>query len=306
MRRPRATGFVQSVQDRLRNQARATGRPFAEVVELFTVERFLHRLGRSEQRERFVLKGAHLLRNWLGTYTRPTRDIDLLGPEGLDDERLRTDLAEILAADVEEDGLEFDLPSLAIHPIRHNSSVLGLRSKLDVYLGRIRIRSQVDVGMGDHLYPAPEPMTTSSLVDLPSASVRAYTPYSTVAEKLEAMFQLGMANTRMKDYYDILALSSALTFDGTTLAEAIRRTFSRRSTPIPPGIPDGLTDAFAQGDERRIRWSAFLRKSRLDPTDRNLGRVVERIRLFALPAMEALRTGRPFSRTWPPGGPWIS
>jgi|GEM_PF-2008101 len=185
MRRPRATGFVQSVQDRPRNQARATGRPFAEVVELFTVERFLHRLGRSEQRERFVLKGAHLLRNWLGTYTRPTRDIDLLGPEGLDDERLRTDLAEILTVDVEEDGLELDLPSLAIRPIRHNSSVLGLRSKLDVYLGRIRIRSQVDVGMGDHLYPAPEPMTTRA-VEFLSTPLQNQSKDHRLAQGLEA------------------------------------------------------------------------------------------------------------------------
>lgn len=92
MSRPRATGFVQSVQDRLRNRARERRRPFAEVVELYTVERFLHRLGCSMHRERFVLKGAHLLNVWLGAHTRPTRDVDFAGPEAIDDAALRTKL----------------------------------------------------------------------------------------------------------------------------------------------------------------------------------------------------------------------
>jgi hypothetical protein len=72
--RPRADGFIRSVQDRLKNEVHATNRPFAEMLELFAVERFLHRLGRSQHRDRFVLKGALLLRHWLGADTRPTRD----------------------------------------------------------------------------------------------------------------------------------------------------------------------------------------------------------------------------------------
>lgn len=58
MSRPRATGLVHSVQVRLKNEARERGRPFAELLELYAVERFLHRLGRSAHRDRFVLKGA--------------------------------------------------------------------------------------------------------------------------------------------------------------------------------------------------------------------------------------------------------
>ena len=306
MSRPRATGFIQSVQDRLRNRSRETGRPFAEVVELYTVERFLHRLGSSTHRERFVLKGAHLVNAWLGAHTRPTRDVDLSGPEAIDDEALRTKLTEILTTNVEDDAIEFDLESLSIRPIRNESSVLGLRSKLDAYLGRIRIRSQVDVGLGDRVFPAPVPMTMDSLLDLPSASVRAYTPYSTIAEKLEAMIILGMANTRMKDYFDLLALSSALRFDGATLVEAIRRTLSRRSTAIPSGAPEGLSRAFGRHEVPEVRWRAFLEKSRLQHTERDFESVVEAIRTFAQPVIDACRNGHPFRQTWKPGGPWTA
>ena len=117
MSRPSPTGLVHSIQARLKNQARETGRPFAELLELFAVERFLHRLGRSEHRERFILKGALLLRHWLGVHSRPTRDIDLLGPVNLDAEGLRAVLREILQVAVEGDGIEFHLDSISVLPI---------------------------------------------------------------------------------------------------------------------------------------------------------------------------------------------
>jgi Nucleotidyl transferase AbiEii toxin, Type IV TA system len=93
MSRPQATGLVHSVQARLKNQAQESGRPFAELLELYAIERFLHRLGRSPHRDDFVLKGALLLRHWLGADTRPTRDIDLLGPVDLGEAELRSSSA---------------------------------------------------------------------------------------------------------------------------------------------------------------------------------------------------------------------
>jgi hypothetical protein len=151
--RPRATGLVHSVQVRLKNEARERGRPFAELLELYAVERFLHRLGRSAHRERFVLKGALLLRHWLGAETRPTRDIDLLGPADLGEERLRALLADLLRLAVEDDGIEFSLDSIAVQAIRAESAVLGLRAKFDAHLARTKPRYQVDVGLGDAVFP---------------------------------------------------------------------------------------------------------------------------------------------------------
>lgn len=113
MSRPQASGLVHSVQARLKNEARESDRPFAELLELYAVERFLHRLGRSPHREHFVLKGALLLRHWLGAETRPTRDIDLLGPVDLGQERLRELLGDLLRLAVEDDGIEFSLDSIA-------------------------------------------------------------------------------------------------------------------------------------------------------------------------------------------------
>jgi predicted nucleotidyltransferase component of viral defense system len=207
---PQVIGLVHSVQTRLKNQAQESGRPFAELLELYAIERFLHRLASSPHRDHFVLKGALLLRHWLGTNTRPTRDIDLLGPVDLKAEHLRKILRDVMRVVVEDDGIEFALDSVVVEPIRAGSTVLGLRAKFDALLGRTRLRYQVDVGLGDAVFPATVDLVAGGLLGMPMASVRAYTPYTTVAEKLEAMVVLGEASSRTKDYYDLVALPQAL------------------------------------------------------------------------------------------------
>ncbi len=301
---PRADGLVHSIQDRLKNEAHATNRPFAEILELYAVERFLHRLGRSQHCDRFVLKGALLLRHWLGADTRPTRDIDLLGPIDLDVERLRTLIGEILRLEVEEDALEFDLDSISVRSIRLESPVFGIRAKFDGHLGRTRLRYQIDVGQGDTVFPPTENIIPGGLLGLPVASVRAYTPYTTVAEKLEAMVVLGNANIRLKDYYDLATLAARLAFDGTTLVESIRRTFGRRETHIPDEPLDGLADSFAKEPINSIRWRAFLGKSGLTAVSSDLFEIVPGIRRFAQPVLDAAREKFAFHRKWPAGGPW--
>lgn len=296
--------FARSVQSRLKNVAAEAGRPFAEMLERYAAERFLHRLGRSRQREHFVLKGAQLLRHWLGAQTRPTRDIDLLGPVDLDAAALREAIRDILRAPVEEDGVGFDEDSIAVRPIRGESVVLGLRAKFDATLGRVRLRYQLDVGLGDAVFPPDVELIPGGLLAMPMSSVRAYTRYSTVAEKLEAVAVLGHANSRTKDYYDLLELPRALHFEGAVLAEAVRRTFARRRTPIPPSPLEGLSDDFARDPLHGGRWRAFLAKADLEVSERNFVCVVAAIRDFASPLLEAVRVGASFEQKWTPDGTW--
>lgn len=139
---------------------------------------------------------------------------------------------------------------------------------------------------------------------MPMSSVRAYTPYSTLAEKLEAVAVLGNANSRTKDYYDLFQLPRALSLEGALLAESIRRTFARRATPVPPAPLDGLSDAFATDPLHAGRWRAFLAKGQLRVAEDDFVRVVAAIRDFASPVLVAVRAASPFDQQWQPGGPW--
>ena len=124
-----------------------------------------------------------------------------------------------------------------------------------------RIRLQIDVGFGDAVTPSPVRVGLPVLLDFPGPQLLVYPRETVVAEKLDAIVQLGMANSRMKDFYDLFVLASMFEFDGTLLVRAIRSTFERRKTQLPAELPTGLTRAFAADPNKAIQWMAFVRKS---------------------------------------------
>lgn len=153
---------------------------------------------------------------------------------------------------------------------------------------------QIDVSYGDAVTPGPEEAVYPTLLDdLPPPRLRVYPRAAVVAEKLEAIASLGMANSRMKDYFDLRALAHEGMLDAGQLSDAIAATFQRRGTNVPMGIPLGLSDEFARDAAKRAQWKAFLDKNRLEaPT---LEEVIEELRHFvAKPlALARKRQGMP-------------
>src|SRR6185436_10671373 len=128
--------------------------------------------------------------------------------------------------------------------------------------GNIKIPLQVDVGVGDAVVPPPETLDYPGLLDLPRARVRAYRPETSIAEKCEAMVTLALANSRMKDFFDIHRLAETRTFDGETMRRAVGATFTRRGIEIPDERPLALTSEFADDAQKKIQWAAFVRRAR--------------------------------------------
>ena len=92
-----------------------------------------------------------------------------------------------------------------------------------------RIALQVDIGFGDAVTPAPESVNYPVLLEgLPAPQLRAYPKYTVVAEKFHAVCLLGMANTRMKDYFDLWVLLTEGALDPSELHRAVEATFQRR------------------------------------------------------------------------------
>jgi predicted nucleotidyltransferase component of viral defense system len=245
-----------SVRQRLLNLAHARGEPMELLLTRYALERLLHRLSVSPHRERFVLKGAMLLVTWFDEPHRATRDLDLLGfGDATEDSLLRT-FREIMAVEL-DDGLSFDLKALRIEAIREDIEYGGSRLRTTAALAGARIPITVDIGFGDAVEPGVEDIDLPVLLDMPLPRLRAYPPEAVIAEKLHAMVVLGLANSRMKDYYDVWMLTSALKTDRLRLRRAIVATFARRRTAIPSLIPDGLSDAFAEDPGKQRQWAAF-------------------------------------------------
>lgn len=295
-----------SVRSRLLNQARSQGEEFERTLVRFAAERWLFRLGASSARYRCLLKGAALLTVWLPDPHRATRDIDLLAFGRVDDAAIRSLIAEVCAVSCPEDGVVYDLAELSTEPIRAEEEYVGVRARFWAHLGKARIRMQIDFGVGDALASDPEEIVYPALLKaLPPARVRAYPRTASVAEKFEAMVKLDRANSRMKDFHDIFALSGAFHFDGRGLREAVAACFERRGTPWTPERPLALTSAFYQDEDVRRRWQFYLSGGGiLIPPPGAFEEIGERIILFLGPVRDSIVAGSAFERTWSPETGW--
>ena len=287
-----------SVRARLLEQARKEKSDFQLLLTRYVLERLLYRLSVSKYKDRFILKGALLLSVLMGDRYRPTRDLDLLGNGDTSPEALAKVFREICVEPVSDDGVIFRSDSLETTLIREDAEYGGIRIRIAATVASARIPVQVDIGCGDAITPAPVEIEYPVLLDLPVPHIRAYPVETIVAEKFEAMVSLGIANSRMKDYYDLLLISRTFTLTQRSLTEAVRRTFERRGTPLPDRTPVGLTDDFATAWQ--TRWRGFLGRERMMPVPYDLTAVIAKLNDFIVPML------RDFERDqmWFPGGPW--
>lgn len=299
-RRP-LTNVPASVRQRLLKQARAAGRPFNETAQHYAIERFLYRFSQTPHAVRFVLKGAQMLRVWAAPLTRPTMDIDMLGQVANTSENLLRIMREAVTAPVDDDGLVFDADGMRAEEIVKNATYQGVRVLVPVALGTMRLPVQVDFAFGDAVFPAPAWVELSDVLGLGAPRLLGYTPESAVAEKFQAMVALDMANTRIKDFYDIWTLAGTLDFAGETVRQALAATFTRRATPLPVLPPVALTAPFTDDPAKQALWQAFLRKGRLDAGGQTLAEVAAALEKFLLPPSRAAARGESFPQAWREG-----
>lgn len=252
-----------SVRQRLLNLARQQQQIFDVVLVAFGLERLVYRLSVSEYRDRFVLKGGMLVTLWTEDTGRFTRDIDFLAFGEDDEASLKEAFEAILSIDA-GDGLVFDAANLTAAPIREDQVYGGMRLKTTAHLGKTRIPITVDLGFGDALGDPAYQIDYGSLLDFPAASIRAYSPATVIAEKLQAVVALGIANGRMKDFYDLWALPRSLDIDKGELALTIRKTFERRNTKVPNTCPAGLSPEFSENPDKMIQWTAYADSTDLE------------------------------------------
>ena len=291
-----------SVRQRLLNLATERKEDFGLVLSRYGLERFLYRLSASPHRDSLVLKGALLLQVWTGEPYRPTRDLDLLG-KGMPNLSYQKIFSEVCSQDVEDDGLSFLSETIRVERIRDEEAYEGVRVLLEARLGNVRIPLQIDVGFGDVIVPGPEELEFPTLLKSPAPKLNAYSKESVVAEKFEAIVKLGLANSRMKDFYDLWVLAQRFRFESATLAAAIQGTFETRRTPLPNSLPLAFSADFHQSPNKQTQWKAFLRKSGLN-ADSSLEETIRVIREFVMRVVEGISEGDREKKIWQPEGPW--
>jgi hypothetical protein len=210
----------------------------------------------------------------------------------------------IVATSVPPDAVEFDPSTARVEPIRMDDETAGARVMLPARCGSARLPLQIDIGVGDAIWPPPTRSRYPTLLGFPALELLAYPREAVFAEKFEAMVVLGDRNSRIKDYFDLHHLARHYEFDRATHSEAVKRTFSRRRTPVPLEDPIGLTSLYWENPSRPCQIRAFARRARVDISAVPESDLMGVLRAFLVPILEDLRIGICPAGRWNPGGPW--
>lgn len=255
-----------SVLARLRNQATTSGRTYQLCLQLFCQEEFLRRLAASEHKNRLVLKGGHLIYCLTDFSSRPTLDIDFL-VQNTDNslDLIKSILTEIIQSPSNNDCVDFVIKEM--HIISLDKKYPGVSAILEARIKNTRTPVKIDFGFGDVIHPAEqEREIPTQLSGFDSPTINSYPIETIIAEKIDAILDLMEFSSRMKDYYDLYTLSRDFDINQESLRIAIIKTFTNRERRYSREALSTIL-AFVRNEDMQKKWHAFLRKTKLPPTE---------------------------------------
>lgn len=294
----------ESVRQRLLNLSREQKIDFQYNLIRYGIERVLYRISISKYRDRFYLKGAMLFALWTDQPLRPTKDVDFLAHGDSSAKSIKRIFEDILAIVAPEDGIVLHAESLQVENVREGQQYGGLSVNFKAELAGAIIPVRIDLGFGDVVTPGPLEVEFPAVLDFANPILMAYPKETVIAEKFEAMVNLGMANSRMKDFFDLKYLSDNFSFEGSSLAQAIKATFDKRRTLIPVELPPASTEDFSGNPGKQNQWSTFLKKNSLTAEVQDIEVVCNSLGAFLMPPSKVASSGKNFRLKWTPGKGW--
>lgn len=273
---------VQSIKDRLRNEAVVSNKTVQQIQTYYGLERTIYRISISKYANHFVLKGGIFLYALFDkNYLRATTDIDLLARRiSNSDVEMKEVFEDIFSQDV-DDGLTFDLDSLSVTNITEFKDYHGLNVKIFAYLDRTQIPISIDIGYGDVVYPDSIEIEFPTILDNEVPKIQAYSVETAIAEKLEAIVSNGFDNSRYKDFYDIYILGNNYSINSESLRDAIIETFNNRNTELSINV-DAFSPDFYNSPVHITRWNSFVKKKKIE-VDVSLEDTIKYIKDLVLP-----------------------
>ena len=284
-----------SVLAKLKNKAKATGISYQQCLQLFFQEEFLRRLAGSKYADNFILKGGLFIYTLTNFESRATVDVDFL-MRGLNNDLARMDeiIADILAVDTGNDFVTFEAANT--EPIAVQRKYHGISTQITGYIKNVRIRFNVDIGVGDVIVPKAERRSIQTQLDgYFKPEILTYSLESTIAEKFDAILQRFELTGRMKDFYDIYYLSRTFDFDGLKLQTAIQETLQNRGTPYDKDSFERVL-ALAENEDLQVRWRHFLKTIKNDALP--FADVINTIQWFLNPVWSAIIAEKELHSTW--------
>lgn len=253
------TDLEKSFKAKLRAIAKEKNRDPADLWQTLALERFLVRLGKSQYREHFVLKGGILLSKYI-EIRRETTDLDFLARKINNEVSEMKNVFEKIARIDLQDGFLFN--DTKVNELTHpHMEYSGVEVAMIAYFGKTRFKVAIDVGFGDVVDPIEYsiPLTTSSKGSLFEGNVTlpCYPKEFIFAEKLETLIHRGSFNSRMKDFHDLYSIISSNPFPDK-IDEIILTVFAHRETKLT------LPIFYKEDEMKRLQnyWNEYLKNLR--------------------------------------------
>lgn len=214
----------------------------AQLYQMFFFERILERISISRYKDNIILKGGLLLSSIIGEDMRTTKDMDAtLKSVLLDRSNILNIMNEILAIPL-NDSVKFEI--VDIKDIREEAEYGGFKINIVGMLEKLRVNMFVEFTTGDKITPKEIDYNYNSIFENKKIPILAYTIETILAEKFETIISRSIANTRLKDFYDVYILMSNYKeiISNDVLVEAVKNTFRKRETSINV---DKITDVIS-------------------------------------------------------------
>lgn len=274
-----------SVIAKLKNKAKASGKPFQLYSQLFCQEEFLRRLSLSKYADNLVLKGGLFIYTLTNFESRSTIDVDfLLRQLPGEISEMQKIANEILSVDTGNDFITFEAKGYAkISPQRKYN---GISFQLIGKIKNTKTPFNIDIGVGDVIIPKAEKRKIpTQLEDFTAPEIMTYSLESTIAEKLDAILGRLELTSRMKDFYDIYYLANTFNFDGRKLQEAIAQTLENRGT-VYEKYSFELIIELQNDKDMQQKWRYFLRSMKAEQPE--FSEVMRGIDVFLRPLWDAI------------------
>jgi hypothetical protein len=273
-----------SIKSRLLNISKVRDVDYNALLRHYFQERFLARLASSRFKDSFILKGSFLFLAYKIPGSRLTQDIDFLAYSISNDEaELKNIFREITDLKL-DDCVVFDSSKIKSELINESGIYQGFRIFIPCSMGAIKNRIQIDIGYGDKLSKLPIEIDVPVLLpENGNLKLIAYNLETSLAEKFESIVSLGLVNSRMKDFYDLLFFASGFSLNSKELINSIKLTFDQRKTNLIEA-ENIFSSEFSENEVMQRKWDSFLssRSLTVKPT---FNEVINQLEKFIKPCL---------------------
>ena len=195
---------ARQLKDLIRNLSKKKSADAQILMRNYMMERFLERISLSEYKDKFILKGGMLVAAMVGLDARATMDLDAtIKGANVSLTDVETIISNIIAIPI-DDGVSFCIKRIS--EIMEEADYPGVRVSMETKFDGVITSLKIDISTGDVITPKEIRYRFNLMLEDRTIEVWAYNLETVLAEKLETVISRNVANTRMRDFYDIYIL----------------------------------------------------------------------------------------------------